>query len=138
VKGQVPCTSSVLRANTDGTGLELVAWGFRNPFGIGFAPDDSALKGSLMVSNNGADVRGSRPIESDGDDLFAVANGAWYGWPDILDEQPTTEPRFAPRTDQSGQGVAMTLASPSRSDSLTALSHFQKGVSADGFAFSTS
>src|SRR5438105_14552625 len=82
VKGQVPCTSSVLRANTDGTGLELVAWGFRNPFGIGFAPDDSALKGSLMVSNNGADVRGSRPIESDGDDLFAVANGAWPGWPD--------------------------------------------------------
>lgn len=137
IKGQVPCTSAVLRANLDGSGLEMVAWGFRNPFGVGFAPDDSPLKGSLVVSNNGSDVRGSRPIESDEDDLYAVVPGGWYGWPDVLDEEPTTEPRFAPK-DPTNAGVPMTLQSPTQQDALSALTHFQKGVSADGFAFSTS
>ena len=137
VKGQVPCTSAVLRANLDGTGVEMVAWGFRNPFGVGFAPDDSPLKGSLVVANNGSDVRGSRPIESDEDDLYVVMPGGWYGWPDILDEVPTTEPRFAPK-DPNNAGVPLTLNSPAQQDALGALTHFQKGVSADGFAFSTS
>lgn len=30
-KGVTKATGSILRANTDGTGLELVAWGLRNP-----------------------------------------------------------------------------------------------------------
>jgi hypothetical protein len=60
IKGQVPCTSSLLRSNLDGTGLELVAWGFRNPFGLAVSPKDSLLKGAMVVSNNGSDVRGSR------------------------------------------------------------------------------
>jgi plastocyanin/glucose/arabinose dehydrogenase len=137
IQGSLPCTSAVLRANMDGTGLEMVAWGFRNPFGVGFAPDNSPLKGSLVVANNGADVRGSRPIESDGDDLYAVVPGGWYGWPDVLDEEPTTEPRFAPK-DPTSAGVPLTLSSPTQQDALSALTHFQKGVSADGFAFSTS
>jgi plastocyanin/glucose/arabinose dehydrogenase len=137
IKGALPCTSSVMRANMDGSGLEMVAWGFRNPYGIGFAPDDSALKGSLVVANNGADVRGSRPIESDEDDLYVIVPGGWYGWPDILDEEPTTEPRFAP-SDPNRAGVPLTLQTPTQQDALSALTHFQKGVSADGFAFSTS
>ena len=63
--------------------------------------------------------------------------GGWYGWPDILDEVPTTEPRFAPK-DPNNAGVPLTLNSPAQQDALGALTHFQKGVSADGFAFSTS
>jgi plastocyanin/glucose/arabinose dehydrogenase len=137
VKGVLPCTSSILRANTDGSNLQMVAWGFRNPYGLAFAPDDSVLKGALVVANNGADVRGSRPIESDGDDLFVVQSGGWYGWPDVLDEQPTTEARFSPVT-ATNRGVPQLLTSPTRADALAAVSHFQKGVSADGFAFSTS
>jgi plastocyanin/glucose/arabinose dehydrogenase len=137
VKGQVPCTSSILRANMDGSGLEMVAWGFRNPFGLAFAPGDSPLKGSLVVANNGADVRGSRPIESDGDDLFVIVPGGWYGWPDNLDEQPTTESRFSTGTD-TRRGVPSLLVSPTRSEAIGAITHFQKGVSTDGFDFSTS
>src|SRR5262249_48123620 len=34
--------------------MRLEAWGFRNPYGIGFDPFN---KGQLFVSNNGADVR---------------------------------------------------------------------------------
>ena len=137
IKGQLPCTSAVLSANQDGTGLQMVAWGFRNPYGVQFAPDDSVLKGSLVVANNGADVRGSRPIESDGDDVFVVVPGGWYGWPDVLDEQPTTEPRFVP-ADPKNAVVAMALSSPTQPDALSAVTHLQTGASADGFAFSTS
>jgi glucose/arabinose dehydrogenase len=120
--------------NPDGSGLEMVAWGFRNPFGLAFSPRDSVLKGALVVANNGADVRGSRPIESDGDDLYVVREGAWYGWPDYLDEEPVNEPRFDPEH----QGVATLLRSPTQVDAEGALMHFEKGVSADGFSFSTS
>jgi glucose/arabinose dehydrogenase len=134
VQGQLPCTSAVLRMNTDGSGLEMVAWGFRNPFGLAFSPADSVLKGALVVANNGTDVRGSRPIESDGDDVYVVRPGAWYGWPDFLDEQPVTEPRFDP----DHQGVAPLLRSPAMADASGAVMHFEKGVSADGFSFSTS
>ena len=137
VSGQTPCTSAVLRANFDGTGLEMVAWGFRNPYGIGFAPADGPLKGSLVISNNGADQRGARPIESDGDDLYAVVPGGWYGWPDSRDEQPGTEPRCAP-ADPKQAGGPFALSSPTPGQALSALTHFQKGVSADGFAFGTS
>jgi len=133
IKGQSPCSSSVMRMNIDGTGLEAVAWGFRNPFGIAFAPADSPLKGALLISNNGADVRGSRPIENDGDDLFIVQQGAWYGWPDYLDEQPVTEPRFKPA---DGAQPGFIFSAPSEGNNLSAVTHFPKGVSADGMAFS--
>ena len=63
--------------------------------------------------------------------------GGWYGWPDVLDEQPTTEPRFSPRT-ATTRGVPQLLTSPTRADAIGAVTHFQKGVSADGLAFSTS
>jgi hypothetical protein len=60
--------------------MQLEAWGFRNPYGIGFDPFN---KNHLFVSNNGADVRqttingvltirGSRPIANDYDDIFVV------------------------------------------------------------------
>ena len=135
VKGQVPCTSAVLRMNPDGSNLEVVAWGFRNPFGLAFSPQDSLLKGDLVVANNGADVRGSRPIENDGDDLFVIHQGGWYGWPDYLDEQPVTEPRFKPA---DGPAPPMVLQSPGQGEAISAITHFPKGVSADGMAFSTS
>jgi plastocyanin len=115
----------------------MFAWGFRNPYALAFSPEDSPLKGALVVANNGADVRGSRPLESDGDDLFVISPGGWYGFPDVFDEQPVTEPRFATSTDAI-RGVAPLLLSPDRSDAIGAVDHFQKGTSADGFAFSTS
>src|SRR5436309_157341 len=57
IKGQVPCSGSVMRIRPDGGPLELVAWGFRNPFGLAFSPN-----GLLYVTDNGYDDRGSRPI----------------------------------------------------------------------------
>jgi plastocyanin/glucose/arabinose dehydrogenase len=137
VRGELPCTSSIMRANLDGSGLQLVAWGFRNPFGLTFSPVDSPLRGALVVTNNGSDPTGARQIESDSDDLFIVAEGGWYGWPDYLDELPVSEARFA-LGDESPAGVERALQSPSRDEALSAVTHFEKGAAAAGLAFSSS
>src|SRR5205085_2475299 len=57
ISAQLPCTAAVMRCNPDGTDLELVAWGLRNAFGLGFLPD-----GRLLAIDQGADDRGSRPV----------------------------------------------------------------------------
>jgi glucose/arabinose dehydrogenase len=139
IKGQLPCTSSILRANPDGSGLEMVAWGFRNPYALQWTPDDHPLKGAMVVLQNGADVRGTRPIENDADDMFVVCNQCWYGWPDSFDEVPVEEPRFTPTNDtNSARSTASTFWSPDRSQAVSAIAHFEKGTSADGLDFSTS
>jgi glucose/arabinose dehydrogenase len=91
IEGQVPCTSAMLRCNSDGSDLELVAWGLRNAWAFGFLPD-----GRLLAVDQGADDRGSRPVGNIPDMLFEVRQGAWYGWPDFIGDVPVTDPRFMP------------------------------------------
>ncbi|GMA15434.1 PQQ-dependent sugar dehydrogenase [Deinococcus metallilatus] len=86
VRGQLPCGGAVLRVPQQGGPLELVAWGFRNPFGLAFSPD-----GSLYVTENSYDVRGSRPVFGAGDPLWKVTPGTWYGWPDYHAGRPLSE-----------------------------------------------
>jgi glucose/arabinose dehydrogenase len=96
--------------------MRLEAWGFRNPYGIGFDPSNPNL---LFVSNNGADVRlttiggqlvirGSRPIDNDFDDMFVVRIGQgvqFFGHPDYFHDPfsaghpplPVTNPMFCPK-----------------------------------------
>lgn len=87
--GRVPCTASVMRCAIDGSGLELVAWGLRNAFGLGFLPD-----GRLLATDQGADLRGSRPLANCPDALYEVRAGGWYGWPDFVCARPVTAPEF--------------------------------------------
>ncbi|HHX12108.1 MAG TPA: hypothetical protein GX731_04745, partial [Clostridiales bacterium] len=82
-------TGSILRANTDGTGLELVAWGFRNPARIGFG-----IGNQLFVANHGYDYRGSRPIANAVDELFSIQEGMWYGWPDFINGETINSSRY--------------------------------------------
>lgn len=77
VKGRIPCSGAVMRIRPEGGSAELVAWGFRNPFGLAFSPD-----GRLYLTENQYDVRGSRPVFGAGDLLWEVKPGVWYGWPD--------------------------------------------------------
>jgi glucose/arabinose dehydrogenase len=84
IPGRVPCSGAVLRLRPEaGATPELVAWGFRNPFGLAFAPD-----GRLFVTDNSYDDRGSRPVHGAGDLLWAVQSGAWHGWPDFHGDVP--------------------------------------------------
>jgi glucose/arabinose dehydrogenase len=77
IKGRVPCSGAIMKIPADGGEPELVAWGFRNPFGLAFN-----TKGELYATDNGYDERGSRPVFGTGDLLWKVENGLWYGWPD--------------------------------------------------------
>ena len=78
VRGRVPCNGAVLRVSPSGGAPQLVAWGFRNPFGFAFSPE-----GNLYVTDNAYDKRGSRPVFGAGDVLWEVKQGTWYGWPDF-------------------------------------------------------
>lgn len=91
VKGITKASGSILRANPDGSNLELVAWGLRNPFRIRF---DSSFR--LYSTNHGIDVRGSRPVDNSPDEFHLIRPGAWYGWPDYTGGMPVTLPQFKP------------------------------------------
>jgi glucose/arabinose dehydrogenase len=91
IAAQLPCTAAIMRCNPDGSELELVAWGIRNAFGLGFLPD-----GRLLAVDQGADDRGSRPVGNIPDLLFEVRQGAWYGWPDFIGDTPITDPQYRP------------------------------------------
>lgn len=76
IKGSLPCSGAIMRVPVEGGELELVAWGFRNPYGL------AVHEGKLFVTENGYDDRGSRPIWGTGDVLWEIKEGKWYGWPD--------------------------------------------------------
>ena len=89
IKGQTLCTGAVLRVRGEGGDAEVVAWGMRNPFGMAFSPG-----GTLYVTDNSYDVRGSRPVWGAGDLLWEVGvndRGKWYGWPDFHGSTPLTK-----------------------------------------------
>jgi glucose/arabinose dehydrogenase len=90
-KEVIRASGGILRANLDGSELELVAWGFRSPSYIKF--DDS---NRLFVSNDGFDNRGSRPIANAPDEFHIITQGMWYGWPDYAGGEPITSSRFRP------------------------------------------
>ncbi|MFK2825974.1 PQQ-dependent sugar dehydrogenase [Bacillus sp. B190/17] len=91
VKGIVMASGSILRANRDGSQIELVAWGLRNPFRLKFDRHHR-----LFCANHGIDVRGSRPVANSPDEFQWIRQGTWYGWPDYTGGLPVTNPMFKP------------------------------------------
>lgn len=92
IKGITAASGSILRANPDGSDLELIAWGLRNPFRIKFD-----RHGRLFAANHGMDVRGSRGVANSPDEFQLIKKGVWYGWPDFTGGEPVTNPKFKPR-----------------------------------------
>jgi glucose/arabinose dehydrogenase len=124
IHGSVPCSGSILRVKLEGGAPELVAWGFRNPFGMAFAPD-----GKLYVSDNGYDERGSRPVWGAPDVLWAVNPGTWYGWPDFVAGIPVGDGRFkAP-----GKPAPEFLLATHPNQPPRPIARFPVHSSADGF-----
>ncbi len=107
IKGDVKCSGAVLRCDPDGTGLELVAWGLRNPYGIAFAPD-----GRLFATEHGIDERNARHIIGDHEDFYEqedfyeIVKGAWYGWPDFASGTRLDDPSWG----DGGRGREPVLA----------------------------
>lgn len=76
----------------DGGDLRAEAWGIRLPRGLAFNH-----LGTLYFTNNGMELRGSRPVKDDPDVLCKLVRNTWYGWPDYsADFVEITEPRFQP------------------------------------------
>jgi glucose/arabinose dehydrogenase len=127
IKGRVPCSGAVMRIKPEGGNVELVAWGFRNPFGLAFHPD-----GKLYVTDNSYDDRGSRPVWGTPDVLWRVDKGIWYGWPDYAAGLPLNTKQFkAPFQDQPQFVLASHPNKPPRPTAI-----FAVHSSADGFDFS--
>ncbi len=90
IRGRLPANGAIMRVAPGGGAPQLVAWGFRNPFGLAFSPENQ-----LYATDNGYDDRGSRPIFGSGDLLWKVRRGAWHGWPDFSGDLPVAQNHFS-------------------------------------------
>ena len=86
IRGQVPCNGAIMKVAPSGGPVQIIAWGFRNPFALGFSSDKR-----LFVIDNSYDDRGSRPVHGAGDLLWEVREGTWYGWPDFHGSRPLNQ-----------------------------------------------
>lgn len=127
IRGSVKCSGSILRCNPDGSGLEVVAWGLRNPYGLAFAPD-----GRLYATEHGMDDRGGRYIVGDPDDFYEIRQGQWYGWPDFASGIRLDDPHWG----KDGQGRAPVLAEFPDPNPPKPLVSFAPHTAANGVSFS--
>ena len=79
IKGNLFCNACILSTKPDGTDLKVVAWGIRDPEGLAFDKD-----GKLVVTVQGDDERGSRPIANDHDRIYKIDVSNATGFRKIL------------------------------------------------------
>jgi glucose/arabinose dehydrogenase len=115
VRGELRCSSGLWRSRADGSDMELLAWGIRNPFGMAFGED-----GDLYVTDNDFEENGDRAIAGDPDRVWridvarqphgSVDSPAWYGFPDICgDGLPAWHESHLP---SRGQPARQLIADP--------------------------
>jgi glucose/arabinose dehydrogenase len=121
-------SNALLRCDADGSNLEVVAWGLRNPYGIDFHPD-----GRLFVTEHGMDDR-NRHVVADYDDFYEIVEGAWYGWPDFASGIRLDDPRWGP----GGRGRDPVLEVHPDPDPPKPYVTFAPHAAANGFSFSRS
>jgi glucose/arabinose dehydrogenase len=126
IRGEVKCSGSILRCNLDGSNLEVVAWGLRNPYGLAFHPDNR-----LFATEHGSDERGRRYIVGDLDDFYEIQEGAWYGWPDFASGIRLDDPFWG----DAGQGREPVLAEHPDPNPPKPFVSFPTHVAANGFDF---
>src|SRR5437016_8875215 len=115
------CDGSILRAKVNTADpkstIEPVSWGYRNPYGIRFAPDDHALKGGLFVTENGEDERGARPTNNSPDRLHLAQQNPdgspdYHGWPDRFGFLDSTQAVFNPVGGPGDDNAAVVVGRP--------------------------
>jgi hypothetical protein len=116
------CDGAVLRArlNDLNNTIEPFSWGYRNGYAIRFAPDAHPLAGGLLVGEDGADERSSRPSNFAPDMLQLARQNAdgspdYHGWPDRYGFLPTSQAVFNP---VGGPGDDLCVPDPSNLPSM--------------------
>ncbi len=96
------CDGATLRAKlSNPSNIEVYGWGHRNGYAIRFAPADHPLAGQLLVGEDGADERGSRPSNG-APEVFSIdyqnpdGSPVYHGWPDVYGFLPTSQSVFSP------------------------------------------
>jgi len=126
------CTGAILRARISRhPKVEPFSWGYRNPFGLRFAPDDHALEGNLFVTENGEDERGARPTNNAPDRLQIAEQNRdgspdFHGWPDRFGFLDSTQAVFNPVGGPGDDDPASAVGRPVR----PLLDHFPQAVTA--------
>lgn len=128
VRGNVKASGAILRCNLDGSKLEVVAWGLRNPYGLAFAAD-----GRLYATEHGMDNRSERHILGDFDDLYLIEHGRWYGWPDFASGIRLDDERWG----DGGQGREPVLAEFPEAEPPKPVVSFKPHSAANGVAISS-
>ena len=118
IKGNLLCNACILSTKLDGTDLKVVAWGIRDPEGLAFDKE-----GNLLVTVQGNDERGSRPIANDHDRIYKIEVnnstnlGKFYGWPDFAfaggknnETMPVTDSIF--HSDRSNKSLSLLIENP--------------------------
>lgn len=126
IKGNVKCNGSVLRCDLDGSNLEVVAWGLRNPYCVAFTQD-----GRLFATEHGMDERGARYVVDDPDDFYEIKEGEWYGWPDFASGIRLDDPYWG----EGGHGREPVLAEFPNPNPPKPVTSFQTHAAANGFDF---
>lgn len=84
--------SAIYSVSPLGGDTRVEAYGVRYPRGLAFNEF-----GRLFFTNNGMEMRGTRPVANDPDSLLKFVPGTWYGWPDFTtDLNSVTDPTFQP------------------------------------------
>jgi len=126
IQGHVKCNGAILRCDLDGSNLEVVAWGLRNPYGLAFRND-----GQLFATEHGMDERGARYVVDDPDDFYEIKKDEWYGWPDFASGILCDDPYWG----EGGHGREPVLAEFPNPNPPKPFTSFQTHVAANGFDF---
>ena len=118
------CDGAILRAKLNAANptstIQPFSWGYRNGYAIRFAPENHALKGGLLVGEDGADERGARPSNNAPDALHLAQQNPdgspdYHGWPDRFGFLPSSQAVFNP---VGGPGDDLCVPDPTNPPSL--------------------
>jgi glucose/arabinose dehydrogenase len=95
IKGSEKPTSAIYSVSPSGGDLRVEVHGIRYPRGLRY---NEFYR--LYATNDGMELRGTRPIKDDPDTLVRVISGTWYGFPDFTaDFNPVTQEKYQPPTE---------------------------------------
>ena len=131
------CDGAILRADlkakNPAQSMEPFSWGYRNPYGIRFAPKKHALQGGLFVTENGEDERGARPVNNSPDRLALAQQNPdgspdYHGWPDRFGFLASTQAVFNP---VGGPGDDLCVPDPNNPPSMCTPASLQRILTED-------